>query len=276
MKKKKLEKIISNGVFSIFESRINKFPLAKDFIIFFQPLAQIAKLKKNTSKNNVVEELYPICRSFYMIDNYALVVYVKATDIIDLNTRYAITTSYPNKIKNFNNIINLLIAHLNKSSINQELFFEKLNIFLSTLNDKQGSLEYVFDTPDFLQFIEENQHLILKIIKFIESLKMETIPNCSIQKNKNLNQIKGLNSLMKVYPFYIQSFHLKNDPITLELNLYIFFSKFNHFSEHKKLNLKNINTLLLFFELFVNEKNLEIDIFTDNFIKILKNTNNKC
>jgi len=104
---------------------------------------------------------------------------------------------------------------------------------------------------------------------------MENIPNCLIEQKKNFNEINGLNLLMKMYPFLIQSFHLKNDSRKLEADLYIFLSKFTSFPKEEILNLKDRNILILFLFLVLNEKNLQINQFTNDIITILKNHNNK-
>ena len=81
---------------------------------------------------------------------------------------YKICTSYSNQIRDFNNIINYLITHFEKSSEVQKENVEKLTSFLLDLKNKtkEKKIFDVFSVVDYLKFVFDNYHLISEILQF--------------------------------------------------------------------------------------------------------------
>ena len=252
-------------------NKVNAFCSSdSDYIICFQPMSEISKFEFSRGKDKKI--FYPLFRSPCLIDGYSVVGYVIKTNITDLNLRYKTCTPNAIKIRDFNKIINHLIAHLEKSKEIQEENVTKLNVFLLGLKNKNSKLFDVFTEMHYLKFIDDNHHLISEILQFWESLNLNKIPICKEQKNNNLKKSKILENLTKINPFFINSLDLKKDKENLEKTLYLFFKDYDDFKKMQMTSiiLDNSCILLFFYGCAFTEENLNLDKFTNDFIEILK------
>ena len=255
------------GLFPILKQHEAFFLSATNFIVLFQSVKQISVLTIN--KKNKIKLYYPIFRSPHIIRKYSLIYYLQAEDISDLNLRYLTVTSYKNKIEDFKNIIKFLIEHFQKSSEIQEENVNKLFSFIFPLQNKKTWSFEVFEIA-YLHFLFANNHLIPKILLFWQTLNLNNIPNCQKQMDLNAKKINILYNIIKIYPSLINSLHLTKDQKELKKTLHSFFINYNNFTTNDSLDLKSSNILPIFYKCALNESNLNLETFTSEIIKILK------
>ncbi len=262
------EQIFLNALSPILKKKHTSFKSAKSFIIYLQRIIKISKFK--IVKDNKSFTYYPFFLSPDLINEYVLVVYVLEQDITNENSKYLAITSINDKVINFNKIINLLIEHLKKNSKIQDNNILKLTPLLNKDNE---STNRVFSIDSYFIFLADNNHLIPLFIKFWEDIQLQNIVNCELETNNNLNVILVLENLKSKYSIILKQFYLKGDNKTKKQQLYLFF---NQYSSFQKLNLKNLENfesediLKIYLICILNEPNLDIQIFNNCFINILK------
>ncbi len=268
---KKSKQLCYNFFEVIFQNQNTYFSNATDFMIIFQPLKEISSFKM--IKNGKYGIFHPICISPKIINESGFVAYVRKEDIADENIKYLTINSIGDKIDDFNKAISFLIQNLKKNPKIQNENLTKLMSLFVILNQTDRSFNCNFKLHHYLIFIIEHKYLINKILIFWENINLETSQNCEIQINYNLKAIKILESLIKIYPFLITKFHLKNDPKVLKHNLYLFFSQYEFFKKYNYSNLKDEKSddiLLLYFYCIEQESDLDFEKFSNTFLSILE------
>jgi hypothetical protein len=263
------KQIAFNAFSPILEKQEISFSSATSFIIFFQRIKKISKFKIIKGKESIT--YYPFFLSPDLINEYFLVVYVLEKDIKDDNIKYLTVTSVNDKVKHFNQIIKFLIQHLKKSAKIKDSNIKKLMPFLT----KNEDINKTFRIDLYLIFIANNNHLIPLFIKFWEDIELNNISNCELETNKNLNLIELLENSMGIYFIILEQLYLKGDKKTIKKQLYLFFNNYKSFQKLDLKHLKNKESeqiLIIFFICILNESDLDIKIFTNAFITILKNT----
>ena len=255
------------ALFPILQQHETFYSSPNNFILCLELVKKISAF--TIKKNNISETYYPVFRSTYQINEYYVVCYLRKEDIKNSNLRYLTVTSYENKLKDFKNILKYLIEHFQKSSEIQNENVNKLLLFFPELKKKNTSSFEVFEIV-YLHFIFSNNHLIPELLLFWQTLHLNNIPNCQKETNLNAKKINILYNIIKLYPSLINSLHLNKDQNELKKTLHSFFINYNNFTKNDSLDLKNSNILPLFYKCAFNELNLNLDTFTSELIKILK------